>query len=659
MFRVNGLLKIIALGIFTAFIASCSLPQQNLGNAPVAGKGTVNLSIAGTGARTIFPDGINSLVYSVNCAAAGEDSVSATLANGSGSIQLKSGVEWSITITATDPNNSDTPVGTYTITVTLSDGQTATYNDIYLQPVSGSGALDWSVSFPDDVTLSGATLYYSGNGVSDSIDLLANAKDTLSLASGSYVFRVLLVGQDSRTAGTTEAVHIYSGMTTTLDWAFTAADFAVTMDVPVSAVINASDAVTVTGVTLKSADYPDVAGVNNGGTWSFLVPGVSLEDYNLKGLWLEIQTANNVVSTDPVTYAISSTNDVTLDPVGIYALTLSDCDNGTLGMAVAGNSTVLAAAVQADLLAGASVTVTATPADGWAFNEFTATGITAGTVNPWTFTMPGNDVTIGATFTMSAFSVNLSGFTANTEGSVAIQVNGVDATDPIAANMGDTITLTATPETGYEFDSFDVSGVTATQDGNTLTFTLPANAVSISVNFKLIDYTITVSVDSAMGSVQVNGVDYAAPVTAHMGDAITILAAPLTDYTFVKFTVDGTDYTDNPYTFTMPAGNVAVSAAFKQEGSVLFNVKVDADFSGFPASIALSKSAADSTVIALNASDSFTSTAWYVDGGLAGSDATYTLSAADWLIGSHNLAVVVGLDNGLQYSKTVSFTVTR
>ncbi|MCL2879080.1 MAG: hypothetical protein FWF29_02430 [Treponema sp.] len=513
MAKLDSVLKIIVLCLFTALIASCPLPQHTVGGiTPAAGMGTVNLSIAGTGARTILPTGINDLVYSVVCTA-GDETVNVTLENGSGSIPLKADVEWTITINATDPGNGGLLVGNYIFTVTLIDGESKNYNNIYLQPVTGegidNGTLVWSVSFPADGSVASATL--SCTGLDTPIDLLGKDGNsgTMDLAPGSYIFRAELLGKDGRSAGNTEAVHIYSGMTTNLDWTFTSADFATTMNVDVSVDITPSPMITIDSVTLKSADFGAVTGVKTGATWNFVISGVSLDAYNVQGLWLVIETDNNAVSTTAANYVISSGNDITLEPVPLYALSLLDCDNGTLGMAITGNgySQINSDAVQADLLGGESVTVTAAPAAGYAWTGFSADGITAGSVNPWTFTMPASDVT--------------------------------------------------------------------------------------------------------------------------------------------------------------------VTAVFRQEGEVGFSVKVDANFDGFPASypdddsISLSKASGDTKDITLTAGSDFSSIAWYIDGSqvIASSgdpiDPAFTLSTGSLLIGKHNLSVVVGMVNGMQYSKTASFMVTR
>lgn len=62
---------------------------------------------------------------------------------------------------------------------------------------------------------------------------------------------------------------------------------------------------------------------------------------------------------------------------------------------------------------------------------------------------------------------------------------GTIAADVVKAEAGATVTLTATPNTGYEFESWNVSGATvADATSATTTFTMPAADVNVSATFK-------------------------------------------------------------------------------------------------------------------------------------------------------------------------------
>ncbi|MCL2879081.1 MAG: hypothetical protein FWF29_02435, partial [Treponema sp.] len=405
--QASGIIKFCSMiaVLCSLLMIACALPHNPvIHNKPDTGMGTVKLTIDGTNARTLYPSALNALSYSVTCTATGETSVNATLAGGTGFINLKADVEWTITVVG---KNDSGNIGTAAITVTLTEGQE---DDIvvYLTPITGAGTLDYSVLFPSDQVAS-ALLYYDGSD--DPIDLTTDGSGSLTLATGSYLVNAVLLSTDSsRQAGNTETVHIYPGLTTVLDWTFTADDFSTTMDIPVNVTIAHSGTVTVTGVTLVSSDEnfapcdgAEVTGQAN--VWAFTVKDVPLVDTSIKGLQLVIETSNNSVTTAAKDYTIPVSNLITLDAVNIYALALNAGANGSLAIAVTGSSysQIATDAAQADLLGGETVTVTATPDDGYTVSAVTAgSNITlapvAGQDGVYTFTMPAADASVSAEF---------------------------------------------------------------------------------------------------------------------------------------------------------------------------------------------------------------------------------------------------------------------
>ena len=69
----------------------------------------------------------------------------------------------------------------------------------------------------------------------------------------------------------------------------------------------------------------------------------------------------------------------------------------------------------------------------------------------------------------------------------ATTTNGSFTVSQTTANAGDTVTITATPSDGYAVDTVTVTGASSTVDvtgsGNTYTFTMPAEDVTVSVTF--------------------------------------------------------------------------------------------------------------------------------------------------------------------------------
>lgn len=145
-------------------------------------------------------------------------------------------------------------------------------------------------------------------------------------------------------------------------------------------------------------------------------------------------------------------------------------------------------------------------------------------------------------------------------------VGGKLSATPASAEAGTEISLTATPDEGYEFNKdwsvIDSDNVEVTvADGK---FTMPAKNVTVSGSFSKVDYTIT-KVDSEGGSFTVknNGEEV---TKAQIGETITLEATPAEGYQFDKWTVTNESTSSTVYvnenTFTMPGANVTVEANF-------------------------------------------------------------------------------------------------
>jgi hypothetical protein len=123
---------------------------------------------------------------------------------------------------------------------------------------------------------------------------------------------------------------------------------------------------------------------------------------------------------------------------------------------------------------------------------------------------------------------------------------------------GSAVTLTASPNTGYNFSKWTNSGGTQLSTNNPYTFTL-SSSMTVNANYNYNEYTLTLLRDpSAGGSVSGAGnYEYQASVTA--------IATPETGYTFVNWTDGGDNVvsTDASYTFNMPSENKTLVANFE------------------------------------------------------------------------------------------------
>ena len=144
--------------------------------------------------------------------------------------------------------------------------------------------------------------------------------------------------------------------------------------------------------------------------------------------------------------------------------------------------------------------IVATPATGYDFTSWTAEGATLGssTSATTTLTMPAAAVALSATFTPQ-----------DIESDVILDdaiENGSISANKATANVGETVTLTATPASGYVTGEWTVlddnaEEVTVTKTGdNTATFTMPATDVYVSATFLAV-HTVTYYVGGVSNTV--------------------------------------------------------------------------------------------------------------------------------------------------------------
>ena len=131
---------------------------------------------------------------------------------------------------------------------------------------------------------------------------------------------------------------------------------------------------------------------------------------------------------------------------------------------------------------GTEVTLTATPDEGYAFNDdWTVKDADEAKIDvtDGKFTMPAKDVTVSGSFSKVDYTITK----ATCEGgSFTVKKNGVEVTK---AQMGESITLTASAADGYEFDSWTVTieSTSKTVYVNENTFTMPGANVTVQANF--------------------------------------------------------------------------------------------------------------------------------------------------------------------------------
>ena len=277
-----------------------------------------------------------------------------------------------------------------------------------------------------------------------------------------------------------------------------------------------------------------------------------------------INTAHNSSTTFSDTFTAEDGSKVSVYAsfLQMYAITVNSTTNGT----VIPNVT--------EAFAGGEVTLTVTPNAGYSVNSVSVTDENdspvnvTGSGNTRKFNMPASAVTVGATFVENITPVPVKH---NIYCNANINGGSVDS-DKYAAEKGQTVTITATPNAGYKtvgvyYQKNNQSGYSwqaASNNGNgTWSFNMPDYDVFVSAIFMLDDpgydyHYITVSNPGSHCSVDVKN-------WAYCGEYVTINLSNFdTGYAFSYLKVNGeyvTPYGFNgylSYTFKMPHNNVAI-----------------------------------------------------------------------------------------------------
>ena len=344
------------------------------------------------------------------------------------------------------------------------------------------------------------------------------------------------------------------------------------------------DRTTKYGLTKGEKKYADGA-LPKGHTWK-------LNELETKSV------GGNVYLCDNCHTATESTpHNVTLpDPVEGVTLTLGTTnktyikdDTVTLTVEKEGTDIVTVTAKNGD------TDVALTEVQEAAQDEAAAQATTEKAKTVYTFTMPDGDVTISVTKAAKTYAVKVADANKDT-----LKITSPEADlDKVAE--GTTITVVATPKDGYTLtadgvvvtygDNQTLKATPDTEKANTYTFAMPAGDATVSAAFEEVKkYNVTVA-----GTVE-NGTVGVEPKTAAAKDVVTVTVTPNTNFKYTDGSLKAT-YTDggtkkeindfkavdgkeNTYTFTMPAADVTVSAAFEKIATETYTVTVTKDGDG-------------------------------------------------------------------------------
>ena len=227
----------------------------------------------------------------------------------------------------------------------------------------------------------------------------------------------------------------------------------------------------------------------------------------------------------------------------------------TVTVTSGGNGTASASPSKA--VAGAEITLSATPDKGYHLKEWQVMRGNV-TIKDDKFTMPDNNVEVKAIFEKDTPP-------APTEHTVTVTSggNGTASASPAKAVAGAEITLSATPDKGYHLKEWQVvspAGLVITNNK----FTMPDTNVAIKAIFEEdappapTEFTITVKTDG-------NGTASASHAKAVVGTEITLTAKPNKGYHFKEWEVISGGVTIKNNKFIMPSANVEVKAIFEED----------------------------------------------------------------------------------------------
>ena len=221
----------------------------------------------------------------------------------------------------------------------------------------------------------------------------------------------------------------------------------------------------------------------------------------------------------------------------------------------------------ADLTAvpvGTELVATAPEKEGYTFDRWEKEGLPAdanidgATV---TFKMPANKVTLNAKYIANApetYKLDV------TDAQVTLK-DGSAVADLTAVPVGTELVATAAEKDGYTFTGWEVTGLPADVDTTnaTITFTMPANKVTLKAQYKQNTYTLTVDDKST---------EHAA------GEKLSFTADEKDGYTFTGWEVTGlptdVDTTKATISFKMPANKVTLKAQYTENAPETYELKV-------------------------------------------------------------------------------------
>lgn len=262
---------------------------------------------------------------------------------------------------------------------------------------------------------------------------------------------------------------------------------------------------------------------------------------------------------------------------------------------------------------GTTVNLTAVPASGYSFVNWTEGGTTVSTNSTYTFTAVSNRALVANFSTLS--------YTISTSTSPA----GVGSTTGSGTyNFGASATVAAGAATGYRFVNWTEGGSVVSTNAS-YTFTVNSNR-NLLANYSLNTYTISTSSSPSAGGSTSGGGTY-----TH-GSLATVTATPSAGYFFVSWSEGGSTVSDSEsYTFTLSSNRTLV-ANFSQNS---YNITTSSSpVSGGTTSGGGSYNYGDEATVTAVAGSGYTFVNWTQGGSVVSSSTShsFTVTASATLV---------------------------
>ena len=350
--------------------------------------------------------------------------------------------------------------GTVTNNGTLTNNGTINNSGTLPDNINGTGTVNHAPTITTDSLPNGT----EGTSYSQTLTATGTAPITWSVTSGSLPTGLTL----------NESTGLISGTPTsegTSNFTVTATNSGGSDSKPLSITISSATNIPVQSVSLDKTSLELTEGgtgtliatvepnnaTNRNVTWESSNTSVATVDAN--GLVTAVSAGTAIITVTTADGGKTATCEVTVKPAE-YTVTVQTDGKGS------------ASASAPTAAAGTTVTLTADPDNGWRFSRWEVVEGDV-TISGNSFTMPADNVTVRAVFSPI---VNIP----DTYDIDLIVGEGGEARLSLTnASEGSTITVTATPDVGYELDYITVDGERI--DGTT--FTMPDHDVTVRVYF--------------------------------------------------------------------------------------------------------------------------------------------------------------------------------